>query len=880
MNKPERDFRVYSFQINSYMVFAGFKKIMSIRFFVAAFMSLIAWMPLHLFSQNNSLAFDEKKAIELMKKDGVTDAVIEKWKLQHKLLYPNGQNTNPLNQFHKNTPVVNASGTCTDMGAEAGWSVWKAKVGDNNSGTITMGAAGTPTSPRFLINKNTGVNPCTPGTAPGAPSISYVGPIGFGAGSIQMGEENINGSSGGCSSGCVEQLSFSLKVTKADTNFVYAYAIILENPAGHTLANSPFCEIYMLDQNGDTVKCSHHKYMGDTTGGVSPGFYQAACSNPTTGANDVTYQPWTIYGINLINYIGQTVTVYITNSDCGLGGHFCYSYWDFLCPPVSGSMVPYCLGQQTTIVGPSSIPGVPYTYTWYQNHQVYTGPPSASSQSITPTPQVGDTFSVYVQMTSGCNYYIPFAPQPSSINPDFTYSGHCGKMIFTDNSSVFPVSPSNPIVSWNWQFPGGTPSSSTVQNPDTVFYPNGTYTVTLIATSKAGCTDTIQKVIVINPPPPVAVFTANTPCLGVITSLVDGSIEVVGDTISSWHWNIPGGTPSSSTAQNPLVVYNTAGTHSITLIVVSHYGCKDTLDKTILIHDIPIANFGGTAKGCAPVCNNYLDSSIAVDGTITNWQWTFPGGSPPAATGKNPPQICYRSPGTYGASLVVTTNYGCKDTVSITPLVEVYPWPKAQFCIEPNPASISDPVIHFCDQWSDDVMHWSWNFGDNSSIDTTHNNPVHSYSSTVTSNDFYSYDVCIKVQTKYGCWDTICHPVELIPDYTFYMPNTFTPNADMNNEVFFGKCRGVKEYNIWVFDRWGNEIWSCSFSGKNTDWDKDGQDGMSSFCKWDGKVVGGGWDMGGQKNIRAQEDVYVWKVILTDVFKREHTYIGNVNIVR
>ncbi|HET7818055.1 MAG TPA: gliding motility-associated C-terminal domain-containing protein, partial [Bacteroidia bacterium] len=206
------------------------------------------------------------------------------------------------------------------------------------------------------------------------------------------------------------------------------------------------------------------------------------------------------------------------------------------------------------------------------------------------------------------------------------------------------------------------------------------------------------------------------------------------------------------------------------------------------------------------------------------------------------------------------------------------------FCVVPTIAPTNNPVFNFCDLWSKDVAQWSWNFGDNSPIDSLSTDPTHSYASTATENDFYQYDICIRVQNKYGCWDTTCHSVELIPEFTFYIPNTFTPNGDAKNAVFYGKSRGVKEYKIMLFDRWGNLIWDCHREDKNTNWDSDitvpRQEGLASACRWDGIVVQGGGDMSGNSGELAQEDVYVWKVSLLDIFNKRHTYIGHVNIVR
>lgn len=67
-------------------------------------------------------------------------------------------------------------------------------------------------------------------------------------------------------------------------------------------------------------------------------------------------------------------------------------------------------------------------------------------------------------------------------------------------------------------------------------------------------------------------------------------------------------------------------------------------------------------------------------------------------------------------------------------------------------------------------------------------------------------------------------------------------------------------------------------------WDSDQtipvQEGLSSLCKWDGTVTNAGGDMNGRSGNLAEEDVYVWKVKLLDVFDKSHTYIGHVNVVK
>jgi PKD repeat protein len=824
--------------------------------------------------------FNEAKERAMMKKDGLSQPVIDKLIAERKLfVLKNKDNHGLQGQYNslnnkKNPVVLN----CSALGVESGWDQWNGAAGQTNSGNPCTFSP--PTNPPPASNANTcftltsgaGVDPCTPGTDPvtglPGPPIQVVAP-GFGSTSIEIGCDQ--------TPGCfAEQITYAFTPTNSDTNLVYTYAVVLYDPGtSHAVNERPFVDFVILAPNGDTVPCSFHHYTAPG-GGTLPGFYLANAT--CTGGTSTFYKPWTTVGVNLSNYVGQNLTIRITNVDCSQCGHYAQSYWDFQCGPVP--LAAGCVGNQSTITGPVSDPTNPYQYQWFHNGVIM---PGQTNQTTVVTPAVGDTFSLQVLQGSGCNFYLTYVP--AVVIPNFTYTGKCGSYVFTDSSYVTPTGTAS-ITGWNWSFPGGAPATANTATAS-VTYPPGTYNATLTITSSAGCTATIPKPLTVGGFPTGA-FTPTSPCLGTATTLVDGSLAVTGDPIASWSWSMPGGTPttaSSTTASathNATTTYPTSGTHTVTLIVTSSQGCKDTIDQQVLVYNPPVANFSKPDSGCAPVCVGYNDLSTSTDGTINAWQWTFPGGSPGTSTSAAPTNICYNTPGTYSVSLIVTTSYGCKDTIKL-PMIEVFPWPKAEFCVAPSVAPTTDPVFNFCDMWSSDVVQWSWNFGDNDS-DKVNTDPIHNYSATATENDFYSYQICIRVKNVHGCWDTTCHTVELIPEFTFYIPNTFTPNGDFVNEMFYGKCRGVKEYNIWVFDRWGNQLWDCHKEDKNTNWDSDAsipkEEGLASACKWNGVVVQGGMDMGGNSRQLAQEDVYVWKVKLTDIFNKKHTYIGHVNIVK
>ena len=156
-----------------------------------------------------------------------------------------------------------------------------------------------------------------------------------------------------------------------------------------------------------------------------------------------------------------------------------------------------------------------------------------------------------------------------------------GSVDFTD------LSDGNPTA-WSWTFEGGTPGTSSVQNPQNIVYDaEGTYDVTLTIT-RGGDSDTETKVgyITVNNPaePPVADFEAD-----VTTIFVGQSVLFTDQSTNNptdYSWTFEGGTPGSSSIQNPSVTYNTAGTYDVTLYVENSAG-NDELTKTDYITVLP-----------------------------------------------------------------------------------------------------------------------------------------------------------------------------------------------------------------------------------------------------------------------------------------------------
>jgi len=132
------------------------------------------------------------------------------------------------------------------------------------------------------------------------------------------------------------------------------------------------------------------------------------------------------------------------------------------------------------------------------------------------------------------------------------------------------------ITSRNWTFYGGTPSSSTQQNPTITYNTPGNYTVSLTVTGPGG-SDTETKINYITVVDEiVANFTSNA------TNVTAGDqvhfIDQSTGNITSRNWTFYGGTPSSSTQQNPTITYNSPGNYTVSLTVTGPGG-SDTETK-------------------------------------------------------------------------------------------------------------------------------------------------------------------------------------------------------------------------------------------------------------------------------------------------------------
>lgn len=114
---------------------------------------------------------------------------------------------------------------------------------------------------------------------------------------------------------------------------------------------------------------------------------------------------------------------------------------------------------------------------------------------------------------------------------------------------------------------------------------------------------------------PISKFIApSIGCVGQPVQLQDNSFNMA----NAWGWIMPGGTPGSSTLQNPVVIYNSVGIKTITMISSNQFGSGATTSKTISINIIPSVVASSTVKACGATGNAVLTASGATTYTWNN----------------------------------------------------------------------------------------------------------------------------------------------------------------------------------------------------------------------------------------------------------------------
>lgn len=331
---------------------------------------------------------------------------------------------------------------------------------------------------------------------------------------------------------------------------------------------------------------------------------------------------------------------------------------------------------------------------------------------------------------------------PSTTAPTADFSANAtninagGFVNFTDSSTDNPTS-------WQWTFEGGTPATSTLQNPTNIIYDTpGNYDVTLVATNQYG-TDTEVKTDYIT----VGGMLPNTDFTSDSTEIHMGSAvsytDLSTNNPTSWNWTFEGGTPATSTEQNPSsITYNTPGNYNVTLVSTNQYG-SNTETKTNYIKVLSNLNAEFTASETIIPTNHNINFTDLSAGNPTSWLWTFYGHYPLNSTEQNPANISYSMPGTYKVSLKVTDQWG-DDTETKDAYITVYTPVVANFSASTN-WLMQGESVDFTDNSTGNPISWAWDFEGGTPSTSSEQNPA-----SISYNDYGVFPVSLTVANEYG----------------------------------------------------------------------------------------------------------------------------------
>lgn len=246
--------------------------------------------------------------------------------------------------------------------------------------------------------------------------------------------------------------------------------------------------------------------------------------------------------------------------------------------------------------------------------------------------------------------------------------------------------------SFVWTFEGGTPASSTDENPVVQYATAGVYDVQLEVTSLGGSDLIVQSDYVQVGASPIAEF---------VVGMQDALMVTFNNTSSNYQssiWDFGDGT--TSTDENPTHTYASFGAYLVQLIVTNECG-SDTTDFPVTVTTSPITQFTSSEQsGCLPVEITFQDQST---NNPTSWEWTFEGGSPASSTDQNP-TVLYMQAGQFDVKLRSSNSEGSSEILFID-YISIGQEPDALFEYEINGSQVEFSST------SIDASGLNWNFG-------------------------------------------------------------------------------------------------------------------------------------------------------------------------
>jgi gliding motility-associated-like protein len=397
-----------------------------------------------------------------------------------------------------------------------------------------------------------------------------------------------------------------------------------------------------------------------------------------------------------------------------------------------------------------------------------------------------------------------------------------------------------------WDFGDGNIVNNNDLNRQHTYNFFGDFVPKVIMTDSSGCIITVTGLDTIRIQGATAKFGLDRRllCDSGLVRFTDST--TTNNAIASYHWNFGNGETSSE--PSPDYYFSRPGTYPVSLSVKTENQCVDTFKLQIPIRVVasPAIRIGGDTVICVGESLTHIGLFDRVDTLGVQWSWQFPNGR--TGTGQMPFPQTYNVPGKMLVQTTAVNSSGCKDT-AIQPIY-VNPLPTVQL-----PATISTLVgtpVLLPAVYSGTMSSYLWSLPDNLSC-TTCPQPIASP----------------KMDTKYtvafvdnnGCRNVgQVQVIVLCKNENVFIPNTFSPNGDGSNDIFYVRGRGLSRVKTMrIFNRWGQVVFE-----------------RLNFNVNDASV---GWD-GTFKGAKAIPDVYVYQVEIFCDNNQVVKYDGNVALIQ
>lgn len=358
------------------------------------------------------------------------------------------------------------------------------------------------------------------------------------------------------------------------------------------------------------------------------------------------------------------------------------------------------------------------------------------------------TVTLTASNVAGCNN---FATQNISIfsvpQPDFSVAAppfSCSSSSTLFQNLTPPPADSN-ISAWLWSFGDPGSNTSAIQEPSFVYSAGGTYSVSLTATSDAGCVNTLTKPVTIGTSP-VANFVLGPACVDAPTQFSD----ISSGGVQSRVWQI--GTSTFSSV-NPTYTYTTPGNYTATLTVASANGCTNMVSKPVNVPVPPTLTLQ-VENPCEdqPAVFTLVDATVPpASDPANNWQWNIGG----TLVSGNPATAVVSLAASTPVSVITAHASGCSYTQFYP--TTIHPTPVADFQALPDRGDA--PLTVQFQNLSSGATQYRWVFNDKIPVTSTDTSPVYTFL------ELGDYSAQLTATNTDGCSDSISMPIQvLIPE--------------------------------------------------------------------------------------------------------------------